>query len=161
MVDIGNFSDGFDVIRSFAATNATVPAWQPSSLQVIETMNQYDLQREDWDSVIELSTFSSHANPAASLNSRTKSAFTRLYNKQTHMNPYALESTATKKKRAQTVNADVDDVNVEENSESGKEDDAEDAMIKKPAAKTKKAAEKKSTSKKSASGKNPAKKSSR
>merc|ERR1712176_1565759 len=113
------------------------------------------------DSVMELSTFSSRPNPAANLSTRTKSAFTRLFNKQNHMNPYALESVATKKKRVKAVNADDDDVNAEDNAESEGEGEGEDAMIKKPAAKTKKAAEKKPAAKKSASGKRPAKKSSR
>ncbi|KAL5248432.1 hypothetical protein ACHWQZ_G017574 [Mnemiopsis leidyi] len=125
--------------------------------EVIETMNKYDLQRDDWDNIMELSTFSTRPNPASNLNTKTKSAFTRLFNKQNHMNPYALESAATKKKRVKAVHLEEG----EEREESGGEGEAEDAMIKKPAAKTKKAAEKKPAAKKSASGKHPAKKSGR
>ena len=120
-------------------------------------MNKYDLQRDDWDNIMELSTFSTRPNPASNLNTKTKSAFTRLFNKQNHMNPYALESAATKKKRVKAVHLEEG----EEKEESGGEGEAEDAMIKKPAAKTKKAAEKKPAAKKSASGKHPAKKSGR
>ena len=41
-------------------------------------MSEYDLQREDWDTVMELSTFSPGVNPATTLSTKTKTAFTKL-----------------------------------------------------------------------------------
>ena len=45
--------------------------------EVIDMMNCYDLQREDWDNIMELSTYSPRPNPATCVNSKVKAAFTR------------------------------------------------------------------------------------
>ena len=57
----------------------TTPLHQESEgvPEVLEVMNEYDLQRDDWDVIMELSTFSPAPNPATRLSTKTKTAFTR------------------------------------------------------------------------------------
>lgn len=112
--------------------------------EVIQTMNQYDLQREDWDSIMELATYST--NTPAQLSTRTKSAFTRMYNKQAHMNPYATQSAAVKKSKKNVSSEE----NPESDGEDAGNDNDDDAMIKpnkKQAPRKQPASKKPSTSK--------------
>jgi len=118
--------------------------------EVIDLMNHYDLLRDDWDTVMELGTFTNGNNPALQISTKTKSAFTRTYNKQGHATPYAIATGPAKKKKA-----GGDD----EQSGEEEEDTSLDAMIKavqkkkapakrKAPAKTKAAPKKKAPAKK-------------
>ena len=76
---------------------------------VIKVMDEYNLSREDWDSVFELTTFSiTKVNPIEQINTQTKSAFTRLYNKS-HT---PILSTAKAKSKS-----DVPSLNIEDDEE--------------------------------------------
>ncbi|XP_072757331.1 replication factor C subunit 1 isoform X2 [Anoplolepis gracilipes] len=105
----------------------------------INIMGKYHLTREDLDSIIEISLWPGVRDPTSNLDSKVKAAFTRAYQKNPPMLPYAINSNTTAKKRS----LENDDFIEEENSE--KEDDSieADKMIKakKPtAASTSKAA---------------------
>ncbi|XP_068736533.1 replication factor C subunit 1-like [Montipora capricornis] len=67
--------------------------------RVIQVMADYDLTREDWDSVIEVSQFEGHRDPVASIPSKVKAAFTRTYNKKNHKTPYAIRAAPKKGRR--------------------------------------------------------------
>jgi len=64
--------------------------------RVIQVMEDYDLTKEDWDSVIELGQFEGFKDPVASIPSKVKSAFTRTYNKESHKTPYAIRAAPKK-----------------------------------------------------------------
>jgi replication factor C subunit 1 len=60
--------------------------------KVIDLMGEYDLTREDWDSIIEISTLGESKLPK--IESSVKSAMTRMYNKEHHAAPVSLKSKA-------------------------------------------------------------------
>lgn len=79
--------------------------------KVIAMMDQYNLTRDDWDEINELCQLKGQKDPTALLDSKAKAAFTRAYNKGTHVMPYAEEQKLKKKKAsasAKSGDADVD-----------------------------------------------------
>ncbi|XP_078665046.1 replication factor C subunit 1-like isoform X1 [Branchiostoma floridae x Branchiostoma belcheri] len=102
--------------------------------EAVELLSAYDLMREDYDGLLELTEFKGRPNLADKVNSKVKSAFTRAYNKEAHMQPYST-SVAPKKKRggAAATSVDMEDGgeggDVEESDEE-KEDPKLDPMIK-------------------------------
>lgn len=103
----------------------------------INIMGKYYLTREDLDSIIEISFWPGIRDPTSNLDSKVKAAFTRAYQKNPPMLPYAINSNITTKKRS------MQDENLIE-EENDEEDDSieSDKMIKakKPAGSTSKAA---------------------
>nr|XP_002119665.2 replication factor C subunit 1-like [Ciona intestinalis] len=101
--------------------------------RITKLLDDYDLTREDFDSIMEIGQFQGKPNPLSSVDSKVKAAFTRLYNKESHMIPYAVTSaTAAKKKRKVVAEDELDE---EGNSllinESEEEEDmGADGMIK-------------------------------
>ncbi|KAL0125553.1 hypothetical protein PUN28_004575 [Cardiocondyla obscurior] len=92
----------------------------------ISIMGQYYLTREDLDSAIEISLWPGMYDPTTKLDSKVKAAFTRAYQKKSPMLPYAINSTATAKKKSVQDN-DI----IEEADDEGETDDIEfDKMIK-------------------------------
>uniref|UniRef100_A0A8C6LCX8 Replication factor C subunit 1 n=1 Tax=Nothobranchius furzeri TaxID=105023 RepID=A0A8C6LCX8_NOTFU len=83
--------------------------------QAVQLLDDYQLIKEDVDSIMEISSWGGQPDPYSKLDSKVKAAFTRAYNREAHMTPYALQ--AVKKGRR-----------------GGSEDDGEgvqtDAMIK-------------------------------
>ncbi|NP_001267861.1 replication factor C large subunit [Hydra vulgaris] len=101
---------------------------------VISTLNDYNLLREDWDSILEISKWGEEPDIASKIPSKVKSAFTRLYNKETHKIPYTLHQAPKKIKGASQENVlEDDDEDIEnediENEEEDSEDIKKDAMI--------------------------------
>ncbi|XP_065212559.1 replication factor C subunit 1 [Planococcus citri] len=89
----------------------------------LERLHEYDLLREDLESLSEICSWTSSADPLSKIDSKVKSAFTRLYNKNPPVRPYSLSAPIKKKAN--------DDSLEEENSEDDDDKDNEepDAMI--------------------------------
>lgn len=66
--------------------------------EVIDLMDKYDIIKEDFDNILEVTKWPNSDDPMSQLSSKTKAAFTRTYNKEVHMTPYAT-GTLTKKGR--------------------------------------------------------------
>ncbi|XP_078032825.1 germ line transcription factor 1 isoform X2 [Augochlora pura] len=112
----------------------------------IDVMNHYHLLREDLDSLIETSLWPGDRDPMQVIDSKVKAAFTRSYNKNAALLPYAVSS-VTKKKTTQTKedNDYLEDENSEE--ENSDNDDIEsNKMVKAKKATASKKAESKSKS---------------
>lgn len=132
--------------------------------RALEVMSAYNLTREDFDSILELSLWTGQKDPMAMVETKVKAAFTRNYNKDGPKLPYAVVAGTFKKRAAALQNEDeygeeeVDDV------EEDDDDINNDAMIKekkKPAASSrgkKESEAKPSTSKKGGSSKGKGKK---
>ncbi|XP_022300540.1 replication factor C subunit 1-like [Crassostrea virginica] len=66
--------------------------------EVIDLMDKYDIIKEDFDNILEVTKWPNSDDPMSLLSSKTKAAFTRTYNKEVHLTPYAT-GTLTKKGR--------------------------------------------------------------
>ncbi|KAJ8915620.1 hypothetical protein NQ315_003404 [Exocentrus adspersus] len=117
--------------------------------QAIEVMKSYHLLREDLNNLIDLCQWKDMKNPFNEIDPKVKSAFTRVYNKEAPLLPFAI-NTGVSKKRVASVEADPLEDNEEFNESDNQEDDdlTSDAMIK---IKTKTNSKKKDASKPSSS----------
>ncbi|KAI9560967.1 hypothetical protein GHT06_011923 [Daphnia sinensis] len=102
--------------------------------EAITAMESYDLMREDLDSLLELAQWPHKPDIMAGVEGKVKAAFTRAYNKEGHMTPYAVVQ--VKKGRSkdaaddQEALVDEDGLAEEEDDEEQSEDPSLDAMIK-------------------------------
>lgn len=96
----------------------------------VDVMNTYNLLREDLDSMLELTLWPGSKDPMSNVDSKVKAAFTRTYNKEGHMTPFA-HVTVTKKKKGSTggMGEEGMDGEEEEESEEEEEDITKNAMI--------------------------------
>ncbi|CAD5118848.1 DgyrCDS7526 [Dimorphilus gyrociliatus] len=123
---------------------------------VLTILEDYHLTREDMDSLLEITQWDG-IDPMKSIESKTKAAFTRAFNKANFVLPYAIVTASKAKAKRAEVAADDDyetELGEDNIEESAEEDDiTKDAMIKKakkPSSKkqeTKKTTEKKTTKK--------------
>ncbi|CAG5134920.1 unnamed protein product, partial [Candidula unifasciata] len=106
--------------------------------EVIEIMDTYDIIKEDFDNILEVTKYPNSVDPMSKLDTKTKAAFTRQYNKESHMTPYAT-GVLSKKRRGKAAPMDESDLPLEEGEESvaaggdseGEEESIEaDTMIK-------------------------------
>ena len=107
--------------------------------EAVKRMGDYNLLREDLDSLIEVCQWPDRPDPMKSVDSKTKSAFTRKYNKEGMALPYSIVQTVTKKKGGggEEMMLGEEDENIEDDDDEDKDNIEKDAMIKmkKPAAK--------------------------
>uniref|UniRef100_A0A3B3WUV9 Replication factor C subunit 1 n=1 Tax=Poecilia mexicana TaxID=48701 RepID=A0A3B3WUV9_9TELE len=99
--------------------------------QAVQLLDDYQLLKEDVDSIMEISVWGGQPDPYSKLDPKVKAAFTRAYNKEVHLTPYSLQT--VKKGRRGGGGADLDGGDEgPDDQESG--DEAEglkaDAMIK-------------------------------
>ncbi|XP_055014455.1 replication factor C subunit 1 [Boleophthalmus pectinirostris] len=59
--------------------------------QAVQLLDDYQLVREDVDSMMEISVWGGQPDPYSKLDSKVKAAFTRAYNKEVHLTPYSLQ----------------------------------------------------------------------
>ncbi|XP_041360939.1 replication factor C subunit 1-like isoform X2 [Gigantopelta aegis] len=105
---------------------------------VIDLMDNYDIMKDDFDNIMEVSRFPNSEDPLGRLDTKTKAAFTRTYNKEVHLMPYSSGMVAKKKqgKSAAAAEADVDmedggDPTLAVESDDDEDDNVElDTMIK-------------------------------
>lgn len=108
--------------------------------QCIAYLDEYYLNRDDFQTIMELNTWGkSGRNPYDQLETQTKSAFTRIYNKTNHRTPYAAVDIKKLKKSKGLFDDDNDDDDDgdaiadddEKTGDTANDDDLEhDAMIK-------------------------------
>lgn len=110
--------------------------------QSVKLMDDYDIIKEDVDNMMEISTWDGQPDPYSKLDSKVKAAFTRAYNKESHLTPYSLQ--VVKKSRKGAVDPELlGELDNESQVQEEEEDDGlgADAMIKqkksKPAKETK------------------------
>ncbi|XP_015252568.1 PREDICTED: replication factor C subunit 1 [Cyprinodon variegatus] len=98
--------------------------------QAVQLLDDYQLLKEDVDSLMEISVWGGQPDPYSKLDSKVKAAFTRAYNKEVHLAPYSLQ--VVKKGRRGGGDLELGGEEGPEDQES--EDEAEglktDAMIK-------------------------------
>ncbi|XP_050803366.1 replication factor C subunit 1 [Gopherus flavomarginatus] len=103
-------------------------------------MDSYCLMREDVENIMEISSWGGKPSPFSKLDPKVKAAFTRAYNKEAHLTPYALHAVKTSKRQpgpglASEAN---EELNADElQSDEDEQDTIEsDAMIKQKKAKS-------------------------
>ncbi|KAF8562894.1 hypothetical protein P879_11864, partial [Paragonimus westermani] len=72
---------------------------------VLNTLIRYQLQREDLDSILELTSWSNRPNRMLGIDSKVKAALTRAFNKSAHLLPYA--TAAITKGRSKRIAGDL------------------------------------------------------
>lgn len=110
---------------------------------VIQLMDDYDIIKDDFDNIIEITKWPNSSDPLSKLSTKTKTAFTRMYNKEVHLTPYST-GIITKKKRGRGATEDdidqlgegeiamaEDEVVVEQDEDENDDDLEADTMIKK------------------------------
>ncbi|XP_030588294.1 replication factor C subunit 1 [Archocentrus centrarchus] len=105
--------------------------------EAVQLLDDYQLIKEDVDSIMETSVWGGQPDPYSQLDSKVKAAFTRAYNKEAHLTPYSLQ--AVKKGRrggGGELELGGEDINQEDlESEDEGEGLKADAMIKQKKAK--------------------------
>uniref|UniRef100_A0A671KXT3 Replication factor C subunit 1 n=1 Tax=Sinocyclocheilus anshuiensis TaxID=1608454 RepID=A0A671KXT3_9TELE len=99
--------------------------------QSVQLMDDYDLIKEDVDNMMEISTWGGQPDPYSKLDSKVKAAFTRAYNKESHLTPYSLQ--VVKKSRTGAVDPElIGELDGESQFQEEEEDNGvtADAMIK-------------------------------
>nr|XP_054365049.1 replication factor C subunit 1 [Mirounga angustirostris] len=102
---------------------------------VIALMDTYYLMKEDFENIMEISSWGGKSSPFSKLDPKVKAAFTRTYNKEVHLTPYSLQ--AVKTPRHSTGPALDSEYNEELNEDDSQSDEKDqdsvetDAMIKK------------------------------
>ncbi|PIO76104.1 replication factor RFC1 domain protein [Teladorsagia circumcincta] len=110
--------------------------------EVVCTMNDYDLIREDAEAVSELAVWPGKIDPASKILPKVKAALTRALNKEYRTLPYATDDIGKTRRKAQQVEYELEldeEGNIIERiegEESGFEDDSEDEDYK-PGSKSK------------------------
>lgn len=104
--------------------------------QSVQLMDDYDLIKEDVDNMMEITTWGGQPDPYSKLDSKVKAAFTRAYNKESHLTPYSLQ--VVKKSRKGAVDPElIGELDGESQFQEEEEDNGvtADAMIKQKKAK--------------------------
>uniref|UniRef100_A0A671NNR0 Replication factor C subunit 1 n=1 Tax=Sinocyclocheilus anshuiensis TaxID=1608454 RepID=A0A671NNR0_9TELE len=99
--------------------------------QSVKLMDDYDIIKEDVDNMMEISMWGGQPDPYSKLDSKVKAAFTRAYNKESHLTPYSLQ--VVKKSRKGAVDPElIGELESESQFQEEEEDDGvtADAMIK-------------------------------
>ncbi|XP_074131839.1 replication factor C subunit 1 [Sminthopsis crassicaudata] len=124
---------------------------------VVELMDAYHLMREDFENIMEISSWGGKPSSFSKLDSKVKAAFTRSYNKEVHLTPYALQGPkAPRQSTGPSLGPDYgDDLNEDESLLEEKDPDniETDAMIKKRTKSSKLSKPEKETQNKKAKGK--------
>jgi len=100
--------------------------------EVLKIMQEYCLTRDDFDTILELSTWPGQTDLLSLIESKTKAAFTRAYNKESHRNPFTIVDIKKLKtsKVSDELGEEGDIEEVEEEDEKETDDISADAMIK-------------------------------
>ncbi|XP_061763209.1 replication factor C subunit 1 isoform X4 [Nerophis ophidion] len=76
--------------------------------EAVRLLDDYQLIKEDVDSMMEISVWGGQPDPYSKLDSKVKAAFTRAYNKEVHLTPYSLQA-VKKGRRGGVEEFDVED----------------------------------------------------
>lgn len=105
--------------------------------KALGALHEYNLVKEDLDSLLELTSWPNSKDPVSKVDSKVKAAFTRAYNKSPTVSPYAVNAHVKKKSGAQTeegIEGEEEEIDEDEEEEEGLEADAM-ISVKKPIAK--------------------------
>uniref|UniRef100_A0A1A7YJX8 Replication factor C subunit 1 n=1 Tax=Iconisemion striatum TaxID=60296 RepID=A0A1A7YJX8_9TELE len=112
--------------------------------QAVQLLDDYQLIKEDVDSIMEISSWGGQPDPYSKLDAKVKAAFTRAYNKEAHLTPYSLQ-VVKKGRRGGLGDLDVGGEDADQDG-PGSGDEGEgiqtDAMIKQKKSKTTKESKK-------------------
>ncbi|XP_033890486.3 replication factor C subunit 1-like isoform X1 [Acipenser ruthenus] len=109
--------------------------------EAVQLMDDYCLMKEDVDNIMDISTWGGRPDPFSKLDPKVKSAFTRTYNKETHLTPYSLQAVKKAKRGAGSTVDLGDEFGTEDTQPEDKESEdtiETDAMIKQKKAKSSK-----------------------
>ncbi|XP_072108959.1 replication factor C subunit 1 isoform X2 [Mobula birostris] len=96
--------------------------------EAVETMDAYYLLKEDVDCIMEINSWGGRPDPFSKLDPKVKAAFTRTYNKETHLTPYALQA-IKKLKHGSGAGSSLDsELNDDSQTEDVQADEAEDNL---------------------------------
>ena len=128
----------------------------------LDVIKEYRLLREDIESLLELTSWGLSKNPWEQIDSKTKAALTRAYNKEVQAYSYSAQAGVKKKKTSSTGDEmygdEDDDENVQESGDEEDESLEKNSMIKVKKVTSKQEKEPKAgTSKSTAAKSNPAK----
>ncbi|KAI5775555.1 RFC1 [Gulo gulo luscus] len=102
---------------------------------VIALMDAYYLMKEDFENIMEISSWGGKPSPFSKLDPKVKAAFTRTYNKEVHLTPYSLQAVKTPRhSTGPTLDSEYNEELNEDDSQSDEKDQDSmetDAMIKK------------------------------
>ncbi|XP_007230281.3 replication factor C subunit 1 [Astyanax mexicanus] len=101
----------------------------------VTLMDDYAIIKEDFDNIMEISSWGGQPDPYSKLDSKVKASFTRAYNKETHLTPYSLQTVKKGRKGAADVDLALDPENDTQGQEEEEEEEGLDAMIKQKKAK--------------------------
>lgn len=110
---------------------------------VLNIMNEYNLTRDDFDTILELSTWPGQKDLQSMIDSKVKASFTRAYNKESHKNPFSIVN--IKKLKGSKVNEETVDGEGVDGEDDSSEDEENDDISKDAMIKIKKTASKSST----------------
>uniref|UniRef100_A0A8B9GZ67 Replication factor C subunit 1 n=1 Tax=Astyanax mexicanus TaxID=7994 RepID=A0A8B9GZ67_ASTMX len=96
----------------------------------VTLMDDYAIIKEDFDNIMEISSWGGQPDPYSKLDSKVKASFTRAYNKETHLTPYSLQTVKKGRKGAADVDLALDPENDTQGQEEEEEEEGLDAMIK-------------------------------
>ncbi|XP_070684271.1 replication factor C subunit 1 [Pempheris klunzingeri] len=104
--------------------------------EAVQLLDDYQLIKEDVDSIMEISVWGGQPDPYSKLDSKVKAAFTRAYNKEVHLTPYSLQ-VVKKGRRGGGAESEVFGEDVDNNEQESEDEGLKtDAMIKQKKAKT-------------------------
>lgn len=119
---------------------------------VVTLMDTYYLMKEDFENIMEVSSWGGKPSAFSKLDPKVKAAFTRAYNKETHLTPYSLQAVKTSRlSTGPALDSEYSEELQEDDAQSDeKEQDAieTDAMIKKKTRSSKPSKSEKEESKK-------------
>ncbi|XP_065733320.1 replication factor C subunit 1 [Phocoena phocoena] len=102
---------------------------------VVALMDAYYLMKEDFENIMEISSWGDRPSPFSKLDPKVKAAFTRAYNKEVHLIPYSLQAVKTHRhSTGPALDAEYNEELNEDDSQSDEKDQdtlETDAMIKK------------------------------
>ncbi|KAL4640340.1 replication factor C subunit 1 isoform X2, partial [Arapaima gigas] len=103
--------------------------------QAVQLMDDYNLVKEDVDSIMEISTWGGQPDPYSKLDPKVKAAFTRAYNRESHLTPYSLQIVKKGRQGAMNTELGAGELDQESQELADEEEDeqgslATDAMIK-------------------------------
>ncbi|XP_069868562.1 replication factor C subunit 1 isoform X1 [Dipodomys merriami] len=102
---------------------------------VVALMDAYYLMKEDFENIMDISSWGGKPSPFSKLDPKVKAAFTRAYNKEAHLTPYALQVVRASRSSIGPVLDPEDNEELQEDDSQSDEKDQDglenDAMIKK------------------------------
>ncbi|XP_072318368.1 replication factor C subunit 1 [Eucyclogobius newberryi] len=114
--------------------------------QAVQLLDDYQLIREDVDSMMEISVWGGQPDLYSKLDSKVKAAFTRAYNKEVHLTPYSLQVVKKGRRGGGGETEPGEDIETEVRESEDEADNLKtDAMIKQKKAKATKETKKEKT----------------